>query len=376
MAPLSASASDRSPFRQRVRELWSGAVSREDPRLTRQLTFATCALLVAIGIIDYLLGFEYSCVVFYFLPIALGTIARGWPFGLAIAFASIGSWMAGDLVEGKNHATVIVTTWNIGLAVITYGVLIVLLSSILALQRDLELRVRQRTAALTAEIAERVRLEKIVLETSERERRSIGRDLHDGLGQHLTGTALTGQILVEKLRERGAAEAVDARKVVGLVKAGIEQTRSLAKGLLLAEVEPEGLLAALQEFAASMSTPAGVTCAFHCGDTFTLPEGGSATHLYRIAQEAVRNAVRHGRARRVELTLFVSDDGLLNLTVRDDGSGLPPPEARGDGLGLRIMAHRAAIIGGTFTIENLPEGGTIASCSLPLPAPLSTTALT
>ena len=129
-----------------------------------------------------------------------------------------------------------------------------LLASVVALQREMEQRVRQRTAALTEEIAERERLEKAVLEISERERRSIGRDLHDGLSQHFTGTALVAQALGVKLAAREAAEAQEMKKIVALIEQGIEQTRNLAKGLLLAEIERDGLVTALEELAVTTRT--------------------------------------------------------------------------------------------------------------------------
>jgi signal transduction histidine kinase len=228
----------------------------------------------------------------------------------------------------------------------------------------MEERVRQRTSALTKEIAERERLEKVILEIGERERRSIGRDLHDGLGQHLTGTALTGQILSEKLRARNAEEAAEAQKMVGLVNAAIEQTRHLARGLLLEAIEPEGLPSALQELAATTTEQFRVSCVFRREGGVTLDESGTATHLYRIAQEAVRNALRHGRPRRIDITLASGERG-MTLAVSDDGVGLPRTAATSPGLGLRIMAHRAVIIGASFSIEAPSEGGTLVVCRLP-----------
>jgi signal transduction histidine kinase len=107
-----------------------------------------------------------------------------------------------------------------------------------------------------------------------------------------------------------------------------------------------------------------IECDFSCEAAVSLDESGTATHLYRIAEEATRNAVRHGRARRIELKLSIEGSGLV-LAVRDFGSGLPAPSARGQGLGLRIMAHRAAIIGATLSVEAQPAGGTLVTSRLP-----------
>lgn len=327
----------------------------------------TFVLVIVIGFVDFLTGFELSLLVFYLLPVCLAVAAVGWGFGVATALVSVGTWLAGDLAAGARFANPLVPCWNAIIALGIYLVVIWLLASVLALQREMEERVRQRTVALTEEIAERERLEKALLEIGQRERRSVGHDLHDGLGQHLTGTSLVAQALRTRLLARQAEEAADMGKIVELIDQGIEQTRSLARGLLLAQIEPNGLVIALQELADSISRQFRVACEFDGDSAVDLAESGTATHIYRIAQEALRNAVRHGRARRLRVGLAGSD-GTLTLTVRDDGIGLPPPESRGQGLGLRIMAHRAAIIGAIFTIEARPEGGTLASCRLP-PAP-------
>ena len=326
-------------------------------------------LVLAIGVVDFVMGFETSLLVFYFLPVCLAVALRGRWFGVATAVASVATWVAGDFAAGATFSNSLVPWWNAVIALGTYLVLIWLLSSLLALQAQLEQRVQQRTAALRSEIAERERLEKILLETSERERRSIGHDLHDGLGQHLTGTAVTGQILLEKLRERNAAEVGDVQNLIGLVKAAIEQTRRLAKGLLLAEISPEGLPAALQELAATTKEQFRVECRFDGSAVAPALAGGAATHLYRIAFEAVRNAVKHGRPRLIMITLGEGAVGELTLMVRDDGIGLPPVGGCGEGLGLRIMAHRAEIIGASFALESPTGGGTVVACRLPAATP-------
>jgi len=340
-----------------------------EPALRGWFVGATVSLVLAIGAVDFAMGFETSLLVFYFLPVCMAVASVGWRFGMVTAVASVVTWLAGDYAAGAHYANPLVPWWNALIALGTYAVLIWLFSSLLGLQAQLEDRVRQRTAALLNEITERERLEKILLETSERERRSIGHDLHDGLGQHLTGTAVTGQILLEKLRERDAPEADEVQKLIGLITAAIAQTRHLAKGLLLAEISPEGLPLALQELAMTTTEQFRVGCRFEGGDSAPRLAGGAATHLYRIAFEAVRNAVRHGRPRQIVVTLVQDAAEELVLTVRDDGTGLPPVGGRGEGLGLRIMAHRAQIIGASFAIESPAGRGTVMTCRLPAAAP-------
>jgi signal transduction histidine kinase len=324
---------------------------------------AIFCLMFAIGVLDYFTGFEVSFLVFYFLPVALAVTAFGWRIGVLTAIVSVTVWLAGDFAAGAHYANRLVPWWNATIAFGTYLVLIALLARLLATQREMEERIRQRTVALTDEIAERERLEKVILGISERERRNLGHDLHDGLGQHLTGTSLTGQILVEKLQARNAEEAADATRIVTLIEEAIEQTRRLAKGLVLADIERDGLSAALQELALTSTVQSRVACEFHCDGTPTLDEG-TTVHLYRIAQEAVSNALRHANARRIEIALAASGSG-LTLTVRDNGAGLPALAAGGRGLGLRIMAHRATIVGASFAIGPAPGGGTLMTCRLP-----------
>jgi signal transduction histidine kinase len=359
---------NRTQFKAIAGAFWGRIVLQSDPKLKLGMTAVTCGILALIGLADFLVGFEASLLGLYLIPIALAVVARGWRFGLAVAVGSVAIWMAGDLAAGAHFASPLVPIWNVVAALLTYFVLIGLLSGLLALQRDLQKRVLHRTAALVKEIAERERLEKAVLEISERERRSIGHDLHDGLGQHLTGTALSGQLIVEKLQERGAEEVIEMKRMVALVKAAIEQTRQMAKGLLLADIDAEGLASALQEFCVSTAAQFRVECHFDGEVRIDLTENGIATHLYRIAQEAVRNAIRHGRARRVTVRLKIAHDQLI-LSVRDNGGGLPSPSARVAGMGLQIMEHRARLIGAAFTIEAPPEGGTLVVCTLPLRAP-------
>jgi signal transduction histidine kinase len=342
---------------------WRTIVSSADPSHSTRWVLVTFGLVLFIGVIDYLTGFELSLLVFYLLPICLAVASVGWRFGVVASVASIASWLIGDFAAGARFARPFISAWNALIALSTYLMVVWLLSSLLALQREMERRIRQRTSALTDEILERERLERAVLDISERERRSIGHDLHDGLGQHLTGTALVAQALGSRLSARQADEAAEMQKIAGLIESGIEQTRNLAKGLLLAEIEREGLAIALRDFAATTAQTFHIECACRFDTDVAFEENGTATHLYRIAQEAVRNAVRHGRARRVEVALS-ADGPKVSLSVSDDGIGLPAPEARGDGLGLRIMKHRAAMIGARIEIVAQAGGGTLVTCTL------------
>jgi signal transduction histidine kinase len=168
--------------------------------------------------------------------------------------------------------------------------------------------------------------------------------------------------LTEKLDAKSLAEAADAREIVKLAENGITLTRNLAHGISPAEMETEGLITALREFATNISKLFKVNCTFDCESPPVIGDA-AATHLYRITQEAVNNAIRHGKPKQIVVSLS-NQKGRIELTVEDDGSGLPEDWQKNRGMGTRIMAHRAAMIGGTFSIEPNPTGGTFVKCSI------------
>jgi signal transduction histidine kinase len=153
-----------------------------------------------------------------------------------------------------------------------------------------------------------------------------------------------------------------------LVEEGINLARSLARGLYPVEMEAEGLMAAFQDLAANISQSTKVRCVFECHSPVLIHDDAAAAQLYRITQEAVRNALQHGRPKRIGISLS-EHNGQVTLAVEDDGSGFPEEGPKSGGLGVRIMAHRAAMIGGRFAIEPAPTGGTIVTCSFPATHP-------
>jgi signal transduction histidine kinase len=215
---------------------------------------------------------------------------------------------------------------------------------------------------IATDITERRRLEQEILDVSERERRRIGLDLHDGLGQTLTGTSLICRGLSSRLTERGAEEARDVMRIGSLIQDAIAQTRAIARGLYPLALDTQGLRGALESLASSVDGIPGVSCSVTgeaTADAFTTLE---ATHLFRIAQEAVINALRHASARHLTIRIDAGPQG-RGLSVADDGTGLPPGHDK-EGLGFRLMRYRAGIIGGTFSIRRGDPGGTVIQCSL------------
>jgi len=231
-----------------------------------------------------------------------------------------------------------------------------------SLHYELEERVRQRTAALNNEMQERMRLEEEILSISEREQQRIGHDLHDSLCQYLTGVALAGEVLSGQLAAKSLPETKAMNHIVEMVEGAIDLTRTLARGLHPFDLKGEGFLDALRDLAVTITEGFKTPCTFECDQPVEIIEPGVATHLYRITQEAITNAVKHSHAKSIVVRLEAESDG-LTLTISDDGVGMPP-KIQG-GMGLRTMAYRASVIGASFNVARLASRGTRVTCKLP-----------
>ncbi len=328
-----------------------------------QIAIACLLLTLLIGFVDYLAGRDVTLAFIYAVPISISAWFVGRSVSLLLALLSVALWICGDIATGL-YSSPLTTVVNCAVRLAFYALLVVTLVRLGRLQRGLERRAEYRARALAKETAERERLEQEMIDVSEREQRRFGRDLHDGLCQHLTGTALAGHTLAEKLSSEGWNEAGSAHKIVDLVEEAIEMARGMAKGLHPVEMEAGGLMLALDEFAATTSDIYGIRCRFLCPVPVLIQNPASATHLYRIAQEAVGNAVKHGRAQEIRILLDESERG-IRLTISDDGSGFPEALPDSGGMGLRIMADRAKMIGGKFLIARNAERGMALSCWIP-----------
>jgi PAS domain S-box-containing protein len=213
------------------------------------------------------------------------------------------------------------------------------------------------------DVTENKRLEREVQEISEREKQGIGQDLHDGLGQYLTGIACMVKVVEQKLENKHLPEAVDVSKITAMVNETISQARDLARGLCPVELQNNGLQAALQELASRVSR-ANVQCTLKAPTFAKVYDNAAAIHLYRIAQEAVNNGIRHGKAKHIHISLNTQNNQ-VELTVLDDGCGIRKPIGKPSGMGLRVMNYRAAMIGATVTVEPGPDCGTLVRCVMP-----------
>jgi signal transduction histidine kinase len=322
------------------------------------------ALLLAafLGLTDYLLGAEISLGVFYAVPVVLTAWFVGPRSAFAVGIFSISFWLTADYIAGVHYSRAWIPFLNGGYRLAFYAFLITILTQLRHLQENLEALAESRARALAREAARNIWLEREVLEVGEREQRRIGQDLHDGLCQHLTGTALASQVLAERLPD--ASLRRDARRLVELIEGGITLTRGIAKGLYPIQMQSDGLMHALENFTANTSDMFGISCRFECPVPVLIENSSTAAHLYRIAQEAVSNAIRHGRATDIAVVLEETDAG-IRLRVSDNGVGVPDPLPDHDGMGLRTMADRASSIGGHFTIHPGMMGGAEVVCFAP-----------
>jgi signal transduction histidine kinase len=365
-----ASESHTNETEQRLPRSSSWALAMLTPRPPRSRAVAVAiivALALLLGWIDYVTGVFVSLRPFYYTPIALALAWFGWRAATVTSFACVAIWLASDFLAGSPGTLGFPGLWNTAIALVTFLFVVWTLEVLLSLHREMERRIEARTASLQKALAEQEQLRRELIEIAARERNAVGRELHDGLCQHLAATALATQLLADRLTNQGLPGADNARQIVGLMQEGITQSRRLAGGLLLDALEPARLPEELRELAGAVAQQNAMTCRFNTADGVAAPDAATAAQLLRIAQEAVRNAVKHAKADSIAISLN-SGERELRLEVADDGAGLPPPEQREGGMGLAIMAHRAAAIGGRLVVENLAPHGTRVSCDVPLAA--------
>jgi PAS domain S-box-containing protein len=212
------------------------------------------------------------------------------------------------------------------------------------------------------DITERKQLEKEITEISNREQQRIGQDLHDGLGQELAGIELMCQVLEKKLTAKSKAEAKQAGEIAQHIRAAISHTRKLARGLSPVELEANGFVSALHELTAHVQKFFQVKCRLECPDPVLIQNNSFATHLYRIVQEAINNAVKHGKARHVVVSLKPWGDKIV-LSINDDGTGFLPGAKKDGGMGLHIMKYRAGVLNAAFDVRSGIDGtGTTVVC--------------
>lgn len=231
--------------------------------------------------------------------------------------------------------------------------------------REFEARVvpagQDEVLAFVHETTEVRRLEREILEISSREQKRLGEDLHDGLSSHLTGVAFLSKALEQRLAARSSPDAAEAAQIRDLVVKALNQTQRIARGLLPYELLANGLAAGLRELCSQLEAVYKISCRCHCEGEVRLGDSVTPLHLYRIAQEACNNAVKHGQVAHIALTLSAADMA-GKLVIQDDGVGFDEAERDTKGLGLRTMRYRAKRLGGVLEVRSAKGKGTTVTC--------------
>ena len=318
-------------------------------------------MIIIIGSIDLQIDAQLSSTFFYLLPVLL--VSRHAGYRASISCALLATLMS--LVASLSSSPQLSPWWiPYSDATLRFGVLLVvvkLVRSLRSLNDSLDERVRDRTSLLEAEVKARLKLENRIVEARETEQARIGQDLHDGLCQHLVATAFSAGLLQRSLEMNCAPEAKPASEIVAMIDESISQARDLAKGLYSVPLEEEGLETALRALVANATKRSGVHCTVVADGPPSLLPKEAAINLYRIAQEALNNAIKHAEARSIRIRFKLVESG-FELLIEDDGRGIPPNARAAGGMGLHIMEYRARAIGAAFAISPGKAGGTSVRC--------------
>jgi len=333
-------------------------------RQPRWLAFAElCAFQLLIGWVDYVTGWEWSLFVLYALPIILAVQLGGFLSGLGMAGLSAGIWWLANLQCNPYHTNT--------------GYLIAMTSRFFyfAVAAVAAAALRKRRASDAAQIRmleEQRRLENEIVRLIEHEQQRIGRDLHDGLCQQLAAIGCALRTLADELGFKQNITAEDITPIEEMIRNAIAEARRITQGILPVHLDRLGLAMALSELARDMTRVTNISVRLvETGDMVT-PPLDTATHLYRIAQEAVANAARHSGAKEIAICLR-ENKGELDMRIEDDGAGIKDSAvAQSPGLGLRTMLFRAQAIGAELVVKTRPGGGTVVSCKLAVKTPSNT----
>lgn len=321
------------------------------------LLFEAILLVLFTGTMDWCSGYEMSMSLFYGAPILWAIWFCDRKSGMLIAILCGITWWWADILAGHLYPTIWLSVWEPTARFVYFGFVAV---------GGVALKEKHDSVQMRIELLEHSQqLEREIIEISEREQRRIGRDLHDGLCQYFAAIGCGVASLRSDLLQRGLPdEAEKAAELADLVNNGVVQARELARGLVPVQMGGAGLGAALEELASSVARLHEIECVFEAEGDAEVSGASAATHLYRIAQEAINNATRHGRARWVEIALCGEGDS-ATLRITDNGSGITQTAPTGEGLGLNIMSYRARLVGGNLAVSQPAEGGTMITCVFP-----------
>ncbi len=320
------------------------------------ILLAATITVVVIALLDFATGWGYSFFVFYAVPILIVVWFANQTSAILIALFCGIAWFMANLTDQPypSRGTYVWASMNRG----AYFVFVAVGATAMRHYRD-ESRARVEAMSRARE------LEQEILRTSERERMRIGQDLHDGLCQNLAAIDCAAECLRANLEAQSLPDAAAAGVIQKLLKNALIEARNLARGIYPPQLAGDGLPTALEDLANSTCIAGRITVTAEIDPSLPEIPDEAALHLYRITQEAVSNALKHGRASQVTINLKTTGPALL-LTITDDGKGFAPDAARSRGLGLNTMRYRTEAISGEFTIESQPAGGTVIRCIIPL----------
>jgi signal transduction histidine kinase len=315
---------------------------------------------IVIGWGDYATGNEVSLFALYAVPIFMAVWFGTWRNGLWMATACTAIWWIANRADSP-----FTTWWGYHVAAASRFALFIVVAVAAGLMKSKQEGDRTRLEAM-----ERTReLEQEIVRVSETEQRRIGQDLHDGLCQHLAAIGFAAKSLADDLEESARPEFSAAQEIEALLKQAVIETRDLARGMFPVQMDGAGLSAALEGLAATTSRLTSTKVVFTEVGQVHISDVATAMHLYRIAQESVANAVKHGAATRVFITLE-SVGEVVRLRIDDNGKGyFQQDDVGGGGMGMRTMAYRARLIGGTLEIQERDGPGTCVWCELGLSVP-------
>lgn len=314
-------------------------------------------LSVLIGWADYASGWELSLFIFYAVPIVVAVWHLGSTAGLLVAvFSGMVWWVAN---EGSHpYATQLGYNWAM-LSRMFYFIVLVFAVTYVRNKQGAD-------AAYIQMLEQRRQLEKDIVRVSEYEQQRIGQDLHDGLCQHLAAIGCAARVLAEDLQAHNTPAARDAVLIEESIQQAVIEARNLARGIFPVHVDRSGLAAALVDLGRTKSRLTGTSIVVRDCVDVPIDSPDVSMHLYRIAQEAVANAVKHSGATEVTIGTEIVDNELF-LTVEDNGCGIAQNiDEEGEGMGLRTMRYRAQALGALLEFTSNPGGGTRVCCRLPL----------
>jgi signal transduction histidine kinase len=328
-------------------------------RQPRPWIFAEAAtLLFPIAIYDYSTGYEVSLSILYCVPIFLVAWCCDRKSGLLMALLAGITWWWADVQAGHPYLRSWMEAWEV---FVCCGFFLITAIGVSAVKQQ-----RDASASRIALLEYSQRLEREIIGISEREQERIGQDLHDGICQYLAALSCSAASLKSDLEGHDlAAEAKVADQLAGFLRDAVIQTRNLARGLVPVPMDEAGLASALEELTASSTRLLGICCVYESAGAPLIQDNVVAMHLYRIAQEAINNATKHGKATNVLVSL-IEDGKATTLRIADDGAGISKTATGREGMGLGLMQYRARLVGGELSVEEPHTGGTVVSCEIPL----------